>query len=150
MLYCYTLLRNHNYVCDWTEKSFKAEKTQELFVGGEEHLVKIFKVDWMCRGFHFLRIGVLWAMSGQPCLLIFSELLHSSLPLQKLSESNRIITGILSCTVQHADEHGAWLIRESYHQFMTMRKREIEGMEYPEEFLDHLEGTEVASDDSEG
>jgi len=40
--------------------------------------------------------------------------------------------------LDHANKMGAWYLRDADHHYMTMRRRQIEGLDYPEELFDDV------------
>ena len=114
---------------------FQAKKDQEVHVGEEDEPTRLIKGDWYCRGkwlSKLPRANNWWTMDGRECLVRMQQVLHSSLPLVERSESNPFRSGVPSTTVDHANEHGAWLMSEDDHSYMVMRRRQVDGMDYPD------------------
>jgi len=52
--------------------------------------------------------------------------------------------------IDHAEKMGAWLLKDADHQYMTMRRHQIEGMDYPEELFDDLAENMMYDDNESG
>lgn len=124
--------------CQWTDKSFQAQADQEIYVGEDDEPTRLIEGDWYCRGIWLTKLPWAknwWTMDGRECLVRMQQVLHSSLPLVERSESNPFRSGVPSTTVDHANEHGAWLMSEDDHSYMVMRRRQVDGMDYPDGVL---------------
>ena len=97
---------------------------------------QVIEGDWYCGGIWLTKLPWAknwWTMDGRECLVRMQQVLHSNLPLVERSDSNPFRRGVPSTTVDHANEHGAWLMSEDHvHSYMMMRSRQIDGMEYPD------------------
>ena len=99
------------YVCQWTDKPFQAQADKEIYVGEDDEPTRLIEGDWYCRGIWLTKLPWAknwWTMDGRECLVRMQQVLHSSLPLVKRSESNPFRRGVPSTTIDHADVHGAW------------------------------------------
>ena len=79
------------------------------------------------------------------------EVVHPNLQIRARSETNPLRKGLSQVIVEHANNHGAWLVCNHDHEQMVMERRMREGMDYGDEIFDDVaEGMEtVVEEDSD-
>jgi len=135
------------YVCRWTDEPYEVLEDGEITVG--EETTQVYKGDWVCRGSWLEKLPRAknwWTAENRPCLVRMQSVLHSSLPLRERSPTNDFSRGTPATTIAHANDHGAWLMSEDDHEYMMMRKRQLAGLDYPDEVFDDVEADVLEED----
>jgi len=149
------------YLCRWTAEPFRVEQDEDMWVGEGEDPVQVFEGDWVCRGIRLEKLPQAknwWTMTDRPCLVRMQEVVHTGLQFRPRSDTNPLPRRRPKSVIDHADKMGAWFLKDADHQYMTLRRRQIEGLDYPEELFDDLaenmmdedNEAEVESGESEG
>lgn len=141
------------YMCQWEGSPFKVEKDELIVPGEGEDAVQVYEGDWICRGVWLEKLPDArnwWTMTDRSCIVRMQEVVHSDVRLCARSESNPLRRGLNPRILQHADEWGAWRLKDDEHKFMMMTRRTMEGMDYADEvFEDAVENMLVDDNESE-
>ena len=140
------------YLCRWTEEPYVAEKDEEVDMGEGEQKVKVYKNDWICRGKWLQKLPRAdgwWTMTDRSCLVRMQEVVHCNVPLRERSETNRFRSRTPRETVRHADEHGAWRIDQSDHDYIVLQGQHIDGMDYTDDIFEDVDAAIMEDEDEE-